>query len=169
MKRLGAEIGLTTNQINAIARNLNCYESRWKRRTFKPAELLIIEQLAGRSAADIKRVLKREGFERSIHSIIRRRYDLGLDPREERKANNIMNTVDVGEALCVSPSTVSRWIDREQLTSKRASPVEGTKGALRYEIRPADLRAFLARNPEAINLKTVPQDRFLSALLGDLA
>ncbi len=169
VKALGEVLGLTTNQVNAIARNLNCYDSRWKRRTFQPAEDMIIEQLAGRSAADIKRALQREGFKRSIDSIVRQRYNLGLDPRAERKASNILNTVGVADAFCVSSNTVARWIQRGQLRCKRATAVEGTEGMLRYEIRPDDLRAFLASNPDSINLKTVPQGKFLAALLGDLA
>lgn len=169
VKALAASIGWPVSRLCARGRRIGAYQPRSSSKTFKDAEKTVIEAYADRSVKEICRQLRLAGFTRSFTSVLQQRVKMGLDPREERQARCIFTAQQVARACSVGHHTVARWVQDGRLQAKRAKPDTGAGIKPAHEIRSADLRSFLALNPDAIDLRCVPQALFINTLLGDCA
>ena len=135
-----AKTGRTNEQCHCRALQLGCTHPLNPRRQFWTlAEDELLEQCAHLSPPAMSKRLKKHGYRRSESAIIKRRQQLGLNYREERRDAGIYTADDAAEVLGVSGPMVCAFIKRGWLKARKT----GDASTSAWHIKANDLRAFV--------------------------
>ena len=133
-------------------------------------EEAILEENAALSPRTISKRLKAAGFNRTETAVSVKLRRQGISIVEERELAGIYSLVRVSQILGCDEATVRRWIRLSLLKAKtRNGGVTEATHSDRWAIKRSDLKSFLFRNPEAIDLRKVDRDLFLNMAFGDCA
>lgn len=125
-----------------------------------PAEVALLEKWRMAQLPVIRRKLAEAGFARTEAGIavqLKRRQIDRTDP-------NAWSATQLGQLFGVNPATVADWVDRRGLPGRKA---DGRTGA--FSIRRTDLRLWIKRNPQWVDLRRVDQAWFWELMFPEMA
>jgi hypothetical protein len=119
-------------------------------------ELDILETYASASIAVIGKKLRAAGFKRTETGVAVKLKRLKLD----RQDPDAWCANSLAPMIGVDPNTIRKWIESHGLTATRADATG------RYRITRRNLRAWVARNHQRIDLRRVDQTWFMELIFG---
>lgn len=141
--------------------------TRVKEKRWSAEELELLSRHAHKNPDLVKRILAKHGFMRSrnaIWLIVKRRLGGVRANRPYYTANELSNL------LGIDRHAVGRWISSGMLAAKRGNTDRTeAQGGDFYFVYPGAVRQFVARNPEAVDLRKVDQLWFIDLLVNDKA
>lgn len=145
----------------AIALGLSA--PRFKELPWSAAEIELLRRLAHHIPAVIARKFRAAGFKRTATAIVVKRKRLDLDLRDP----NHYTATQLAGLMGVDAKTVTRWIKCEGLrASRRGTRRVAAQGGDMYWIARRDLRGWIARHAQLIDLRKVDRFWFLDLAFG---
>lgn len=149
--RCAKTVGRPRWWVSKRASQLGLVVPRFKEPAWSEDEIELIQELAHKHPASIKRSLARRGYRRSETAIVVKLKRLGAD----RTDPNAMNANQLAECLGVDRKTVGRWIELGWLRAARRQHSDKDDY---WRITRKDVRRFIIENTGQVDLRKV--DRF---------
>ncbi len=145
MQRLADRLGRPRWWVTRRARELGLITPRFAEPAWSAEELAIIERTAGRLPAIARKALAEAGFQRSLTAVVVKRKRLEIPVPTPARTHT---AAGLATLLGHDRKTVLRWLSDGKL---RAAD-RGNRNL----IRERDVRAFLLRHPEQVDLRKLP-------------
>lgn len=134
------------------------------RRPWSPEEEAIIERHPYDLITTLVSRLAKAGYQRTATAVSTHAWHLRGKRSEARLGIGVYSTHDVGLVCGVSPQTAQRWIRRGWLKAKAVEhPIGGRD--FEYQVKAADLRAFVANYTAHIQFDKLDKFAFVDLLL----
>lgn len=135
-----------------------------RKRPWTPEEEAIIERHPHDLIATLVRRLAQAGYRRTPNAVATYAWRLRGKRSEARLGIGVYSTHDVGIVCGVSPQTAQRWISRGWLKAKAVAQQIGGRD-FEYQVKAADLRAFIANYTAHIQFDKLDKFAFVDLLL----
>jgi hypothetical protein len=167
---LADRLGQPRWRISARARELGLVAPRLKDPNWSEDELEIVEESAHLALGAIAQRLRRRGFKRSQTAIKVKLGRLRVGLRDARAAAGMYSAYQLSQLMGVDNKSVTRWINLEMLKAERRNTERtGSQGGDPYLISAAQVRAFMARHPQSVDLRKVDRAWFIELTCGAVA
>jgi hypothetical protein len=143
--------------ISKRAAKLGLVTPRFKQPPWSEAELDLLGENAHKSPASLRRLLKKQGFERTETAIVVKLKRLGAD----RTDPHHLNANQLAGVMGVDRKTVSGWIAKGWLRAKRR---DATATDDFWWIHRRDIRRFIIENIAAVDIRKVEKFWFVDLL-----
>jgi hypothetical protein len=163
VKELAARVGRPRWWVSKRALALGLNYPRFKEPAWSAAEIELLRRLAHYVPREIMRKFRASGFSRSETAIVIKRKRLDLDLRDP----DHFTAGQLARLMGVDPTTVLRWIEREGLAaSRRGTQRVAAQGGDMHWIARRDLRAWIARHAQLVDLRKVDRFWFIDLAFG---
>lgn len=144
-------------------RNLGYVTSAYSyRKKWSNEEIDILERFSHLSNENVQIQMRKQGYSRSISSIINKRQRERILIYEERSAKGIYSANELSFFFNVAIITIIRWINKGWLKATRSDLRKGTK--VPFNIERKDIRHFIIRHIDDISLGRVRKQWFVDIL-----
>lgn len=166
VQRLAKTVGRPRWWVSKRASALGLVTPRFKAPRWTEAENELIESMAHRNPATIRRALKARGYERTETAIIVQLKRLGAT----REDPDHFTGCGLASVMGVDAKTVSGWIVKGWLRAKRRGTERVTaQGGDEWWIHRRDVRSFIVENVAAVDLRKVDKFWFVDLLADSTA
>ncbi len=163
VNELAARAGRPRWWVSKRAVRLGLVGPRFKQPEWNAAELEILGEHAHKDPAVICRRLKAAGYARSETAIVVKRKRLALDIRDPNRCT----ATQLAALMGVDTKTVTGWIVKGWLEAKRRGTARvASQGGDMWWIKRRAVRAFIADNAAAVDLRKVDKFWFIDLLAG---
>lgn len=163
LNALCARLMMPRHSVSRRAQLLGLLVPRFREPPWSEKEIELLHMHTVKTAVVIQRLLKRAGFTRTATAITvkRKRLHLPADEPGTYSANGL------AKLMGVDGKTVTRWIHREGLrASRRGTKREAVQGGDEHRIVEKDLRTWIRKHPQVVDLRKVDRFWFLELVFG---
>lgn len=163
VKELAARVGRPRWWVSKRALALGLSVPRFKEPDWSAKELELLRALAHHTPPVIARKFRASGFRRSETAIVVKRKRLALDLRD----SDHFTAAQLAGLMGVNGTTVAGWIRREGVpATRRGTRRVAAQGGDAHWIARRDLRAWIARHAQLVDLRKVDRFWFLDLAFG---